>query len=127
MNALQNIHAVLRPDGIVVDTQPISGRPQVAAGSSILGTLDMCNWVKTISAVDGRIGQVTSAGLFELQHEERFIVTDSFYTGAECLETVSSWQDTRVDRALANRLKRTLGTVTVGQEVRLRLFRRSSP
>lgn len=126
MNALRNIHAVLSQRGIVVDTQPISPCPRIAADRSTLGTLDMRDWAGTVRAVDERIDQVVAAGLFEFQHEDRFIVTDSFDSGAECLEAARTWRGTLVPRSLASSLARAPGAVTVEQEVRLRLLRRSN-
>jgi hypothetical protein len=123
VDALRNIHAALTHDGLLVDTQPISAQPRVATGELELGRLDMGEWVDTIRAVDERLAETLAAGLYELKHEERFIVTDRFDDGRDCLETVSSWRDTRVPKSLASRLEATQATVTVEQEVRLRLLR----
>ena len=122
MHALRNVHAALTPGGLLVDTQPCSPHPSVAANGAELGALDMREWVGTIRAVDELVAQVVTAGLYELQHEERFVVSDAFDNGAECLETAGSWRETRVPPALASGLRATHTTVTVEQEVRLRLF-----
>ncbi len=66
MHALHNIHTALAPDGILVDTQPVSARPPVAADGVILGTLDMREWLDTIQAVDERFAETIGAGLYEL-------------------------------------------------------------
>ena len=124
MHALSNIHAALAPDGILIDTQPLSPQPRVAADGAELGTLDMRAWANTIRAVDECFAQTLAAGLYDLQDEQRFIVTDSFDDGRECLETVSSWRDTRVPTSLVSRLEATQAAVTVEQEVRLRLLHR---
>lgn len=124
MHALRNIHAALAPGGLLVDTQPISARPRVAAGESDLGRLDMREWAATIRGVDERFAETIAGSFYELQHEERLIVTDSFDDGHECLETVNSWRDTRVPTSLLSRLEATQVPVTVEQEVRLRLLRR---
>jgi hypothetical protein len=126
VHALRNIHTALAPDGLLVDTQPISAHPRAVAGEVELGRLDMREWVDTIRAVDERSRETIAAGLFELQHEERFTVTDSFDDGHKCLETVSSWRDTRIPTPLASRLEATQATVTVEQEVRLRLLHRAT-
>ena len=69
MHALRNIHAALAPDGILVDTQPVSARSPVASEGSELGTLDMHDWLDTIHAVDERFAETIAAGLYELEHE----------------------------------------------------------
>jgi hypothetical protein len=124
VHALHNIHAALAPDAILVDTQPVSARPAVAANGVTLGTLDMREWLKTIDAVDELTAETIVAGLYELQHEQRFLITDTHDTGAECLETVSSWRGTRVPGALARKIATASSCVTVQQEVRLRVLGR---
>ena len=96
MHALRNIHVALAPDGVLVDTQPVSARPPVASNGGELGTLDMRDWLDTIHAVDERFAETFAAGLYELQHESWFVVTDSYENGPECLDTVSNWSGTRV-------------------------------
>ena len=126
MHALRNIHVALAPDGVLVDTQPVSARPPVASNGGELGTLDMRDWLDTIHAVDERFAETIAAGLYELEHESRFIVTDSYDSGPECLEIVSGWRGTRIPSEMAQRLAATTSVVTVQQEVRLRLLRRAA-
>jgi hypothetical protein len=125
VHALRKIHAALAPGGLLVDTQPQSPHPPVVADGTELGTLDMREWLVTIQAVDELIAKAIGSGLYEMQHEEQFVVTDAFDNGPECLETVSSWRDTRVPPSLVSRLEATQAAVTVEQEVRLRLLLRA--
>jgi hypothetical protein len=124
VHALHNIHAALAPDAILVDTQPVSAWPPVVAGGDTLGTLDMRDWLDTIQAVDALIGETISAGLYELRHESRFVVTDTYDDGPECLETVNTWRGTRVPAGVSTRLAATMSQVAVQQDVRLRLLQR---
>ena len=78
MHALRNIHAALAPDGILVDTQPVSASPPVALDGGELGSLDMHEWLDTIHAVDERFAETIAAGLYELEHESWFVVTDTY-------------------------------------------------
>ena len=126
MHALQNIHAALVPDAMVVDTQPVSARPPVASHGKALGTLDMRDWSDTIQAIDKLMAETITDGLYELQHESRLAVTDSFDSGPECLETVADWRGTRVPPSVATGLAAATSQVTVQQEVRLRLLRRAA-
>jgi hypothetical protein len=127
VHALRNIHAALAPDGLLVDTQPVSAHPRVAGDGLTFGALDMRDWLDTIHAVDELLSETTTAGLYELEHEQHFTVTDSFDDGRECLETVRGWRGTEVPASLASRLHETRATVTVEQDVRLRLLRRLTP
>jgi hypothetical protein len=124
VHALRNIHAALAPDGLLVDTQPLSAHPRVDAEGAELGSLDMRDWAGTIRAVDELFEETIAAGLYELRHEERFVVADSFDDGPECLATVAGWRGTRVPPPLASRLAAAHLPVTVQQEVRLRVLRR---
>jgi hypothetical protein len=124
VHALHNIHAALADDAILVDTQPISPRPPVSADGIELGALDMDQWRETIDEVDALTAETIAAGLYQLQHEQTFIVTDTFDNGPECLETASGWRGTHVPAALAARIRDAPPPVTVAQEVRLRLLRR---
>ncbi len=123
MHALRNIHAALATDGILVDTQPVSASPTVALGGGELGSLDMREWLDTIHAVDERTAETIAAGLYELEHESRFVVTDTYDNGPECLEIVSGWRGTRVSLALSQQLAAATSRVSVQQEIRLRLLR----
>jgi hypothetical protein len=69
VHALRNIHASLAPDGLLVDTQPISPHPRVTINDTELGTLDMREWVETIQAVEERVNETMAAGLYELTDE----------------------------------------------------------
>jgi len=127
VHALRNIHAALERDGLLVDTQPVSAHPRVAADGRTVGALDMRDWRDTIDAVDERISKTIADGLYGSKHEQHFTVTDSFDDGRECLATVSRWRGTEVPPSLASRLEATHVTVTVEQGVRLRLLRRVTP
>ena len=125
MHALRNIHVALAPDGVLVDTQPVSARPPVVSNGGELGTLDMRDWLDTIHAVDELIAETIAGGLYALNYKSRFVVTDTYDNGPECLETVSGWRGTRVPPGVAQRLAAATSAVKVEQQVRLRLLRRA--
>jgi hypothetical protein len=123
VNALRRIHAALVPGGLVVDTQPVSARPSVEAGGVELGTLDMREWRGTIDAVDRLVAQTIDDGLFALQAESEFVVTDAFDDGPEMVESVSGWRGTRISDALARRVTVATPPISVHQQVRMHLLR----
>jgi hypothetical protein len=125
VHALRNIHAALAADGILVDTQPVSASQTVALAGGELGPLDMHEWLDTIHAVDERFDEAIAAGLYELEHESWFVVTDSFDNGPECLDIVSGWRGTRIPSEMTQQLAAATSPVSVQQEVRLRLLRRA--
>jgi hypothetical protein len=125
VDALRTLHAALRPGGRLVDTQPLSPRPPVASVGNRLGSLDMREWTRTIRAVDEQVARALADGLFELEDERRFVVTDGFDDGPECVETVTGWGGTRLSAGLAAKIRKAAPPLTVAQEVRLRLLVRS--
>ena len=125
MHALRNIHAALAADGLLVDTQPVSASPSVTLEGGELGLLDMREWLGTIHAVDERFAETIAAGLYELEHESWFVVTDTYDNGPECLDIVSGWRGTRIPSEMTQRLAAATSRASVQQEVRLRLLRRA--
>lgn len=124
VDALRRLREALTPRGKLVDTQPRSARPPVFADGTTLGTVDMREWVRTIRAVDAQIERALAEGLFTLEAERSFVVTDTFGNGAECVEVVSEWGGTTIPSRLAARLRRIDEPVTLDAEVRLRLLAR---
>lgn len=125
MHALRNIHAVLVPDGLLVDTQPIGAEPRVAAGGAELGTLDLHEWIETIHAVDERVDEAVASGLYEKTDERALVIRSTFDDGPDCLAVTGTWRGTRVPQPLAERLAAVRDQVTVDQQVRLRVLRRA--
>jgi hypothetical protein len=124
VHALRNIHSALVPDGLLVDTQPVGHQPPVAANGHELGSLDMHEWIETIYAVDERVAETVTAGLYEQTDERTLIIRSTFDDGPDCLEITGTWQGTRMPKPLADRLAAVRNQVTVDQQVRLRLLRR---
>jgi hypothetical protein len=123
VNALREIHAVLLPGGLLVDTQPISPDPPVKSAGTELGTLDMREWRATIDAVDEQLERVLADGLYVLEAERSLMVADTFDDGAELVESVAGWQGTRISHRLARAATAAAPPLTVHQEVRLRRLR----
>jgi hypothetical protein len=75
-------------------SRPTSRRPSeppIAADGVTLGTLDMREWLDTIQTVDELVAETIDAGLYKLQHESLFVVTDTYDNGPECVELVDGW------------------------------------
>ena len=124
VDALTRIHAVLVPGGVLVDTVPVGVRMQVFLDGERVGELEDDEWLETVAAVDGELEKVVAAGLFELSHEESYMIVHEFGSGAECLDIVGSWGGTSVPGDVAARLERTAARTTVEHDVRLRLYAR---
>jgi hypothetical protein len=123
VNALRKIHRALAPGSPVVDTQPVSAYPPVESDHGTLGALDMSEWARTIATVDALVEQTIADGLFELERECRYVVTDEHDDGAAFVEITRGWQGTRLDDEFAERVGRERDCVRLHQDVRLRLLR----
>jgi hypothetical protein len=125
VHALRNIHSVLVPNGLLIDTQPISAHPRVTASGGNLGALDMREWIETIEAVDERVTETIVTGLYDVKAERELVVTSIFDDGPDCLEIAGTWRGTRIPRPLADRLAVMRDQVALEQQVRFRLLRRA--
>jgi hypothetical protein len=123
VHALRNIRAALRRGGIVVDTQPISGRPPIQSDGAEIGTLNMTEWARIIGDVDERVSGALAHGLFSIEDETTFTVTDEYEDGHEFLSTASDWIGTTVDPDVRRRAAGLPGPVLLHQEIRLRVLR----
>ena len=124
MNALRRIHAALVPGGLVVDTQPVSAHPPVESDAAMLGALDMREWAQQIADIDALADEAFDAGLFALEGDSCFVVTDEYDDGAEFLSYARNWVGTRIGAGLERRAAAEPRPVRIHQDVRLRLLRR---
>jgi hypothetical protein len=122
VHALRKIHAALVPGGLLLDAQPLSAEPAVTAGARDIGTVDMREWADLIATIDERVNQTVRDGLWSHASEQRYMVTDSFESGRQLVDTVSDWAGARVPSALAQQLA-DAGPAQLHQEVRLRVLR----
>ncbi|MGH2967460.1 MAG: hypothetical protein ACRDK0_00125 [Solirubrobacteraceae bacterium] len=123
VNALRRIHDALVAGGLVIDTQPVSVHPPITTGVGDLGTLDMREWAQTIETVDRLIEQTIRDGLFGLEEESRFVVTDEYDDGAEFVAETRQWAGTHIDEAFAEHVATVQRPVRLHQEIRLRVLR----
>jgi hypothetical protein len=123
VNALQKIHDALVPGGLVIDTQPVSAEPPVESVAGPLGALDMREWAQTIATIDLRVEQTMRDGLFDLEQERRFVVTDEYDDGTELVAETSEWAGTRLDDTFAELVRSQPRPVRLHQQITLRLLR----
>jgi hypothetical protein len=123
VNALSRIHAALVAGGLVIDTQPVSTRPSVETEAGVIGTLDMRDWGRLIDAVDERVTETIDGGLWTDEGERRYVVTDTFASAHELVDTVTNWQGTRVPGRVARQARSAAGPAYVHQDVRLHVLR----
>jgi hypothetical protein len=83
----------------------------------------MREWAQTIATIDRRVEQTIRDGLFDLEDERRFVVTDEYDDGAQLVVETSEWAGTRLDAVFAELLRSHPRPVRLHQQIRLRLLR----
>jgi hypothetical protein len=125
VNALRAIHTALVRGGLVIDTQPVSAHPAIESDTGALGTLDMSEWAALIDDIDNRVDEAIAAGLFVVDDESRLTVTDEYDNGDDFIQNAQNWVGTRIDPDVQRRVALEQRKVSLHQEVRLRLLRRT--
>jgi hypothetical protein len=70
-----------------------------------------------------RVEQSMRGGLFGLEDEHRFVVTDEYDDGAELVAETSEWAGTHLDDTFAELVRSQPRPVRLHQQIRLRLLR----
>jgi hypothetical protein len=83
----------------------------------------MREWLRTIATIDALVARTVDAGLYSIEREQRYVITDAWDSGRECAETIADWQGTRLPEGLADRLAKVSPPVTIDVDVRLRMLR----
>jgi hypothetical protein len=123
VNALRNIHGALVPGGLLFDMQPVGGRVPVEAAGERVGSLDMREWARTVAAVARLVDGSVADGMFSAVGERRYDVRETFDDGAELVETVSTWDGTKISHRLAAVVRHAAPPFVIVEPVRLRLLR----
>jgi hypothetical protein len=69
------------------------------------------------------VEQTIDQGLFDLERESRYVVTDEYDDGAGFVTVTRNWAGTDVSDALAARVGREQAPVCLRHDVRLRVLR----
>ena len=102
MHALRNIHAALAPDGSSSTPNPLVRRSWPPRAVSSGGS--NARVARHDPRPRKRIAKTIAAGIYELEHESTFTVTDSFDDGSECLDIVSGWRGTHLPIGVSQQL-----------------------
>lgn len=127
VHALHRAHALLAPDGCLIDLRPTSETARLEADARPLGRLDAEAAGRRHAAADAALAAVLAAGLFRVAGERLFW----FHTHGDSIDELrehvhASWRNTRVPDALvarANAARRANPALTLRIAEQLRITR----
>jgi hypothetical protein len=101
VHALHRAHALLAPDGCVVDLRPTSETARIECGGEAIGRLDADAADRRHAAAEAALAAAVSGGLFRVDAEREFW----FLTHGASIEELrdhvhATWRDSRVGERL---------------------------
>ena len=76
VHALEEVHRLLKPSGILIDIHPVAVSPSIEIhhGKKIdhVGYLYVSQWCKDFQQADSALAEITQRGLFVVEHEDIF-------------------------------------------------------
>ena len=123
MHALRQIHRALVPGGLLVDMHPVPPSTRVEVRGESLGELDDAEFMALVVETEAPLWETD---LFSLEEELEFDWLERFDSAEELIETVSSWEWSRVPAEVAERVREVDGPVDIWERVVLRRFRATS-
>jgi hypothetical protein len=125
VHALEIIHTLLEPAGILVDIHPSSDPPPIEV--RLRNRYDLAGWLKETddyieyTQADQAIEAVLRRGLFALEQKGTFTFNTYAPSLAELREYLAeTWQDALIDDQVAGRVEQLLQSPETDKEVVLR-------
>jgi len=123
VHALRQIHRALVPGGLLFDMHPVPPSTRVEVRGESLGELDDAEFMALVVETEAPLWETD---LFSLEEELEFDWLERFDSAEELIETVSSWEWSRVPAEVAERVREVDGPVDIWERVVLRRFRATS-
>jgi hypothetical protein len=104
VHALHRAHALVAPDGCVIDLRPTAETARVECGGEVIGCLDADAADRRHAAAEAALATAVSGGLFRADAERELW----FLTHGASIEELrdhvhATWRDSRVGEALVAR------------------------
>jgi hypothetical protein len=130
VDALRRVHAMVTPDGRVIDVHPTAVPAALVVGSEPIGLLDVGDAPQRHAAAGAALATAIDRGLFDVLTAIDF----RFHTDGDSVEELrdhvaAHWRTTRIGVALAAAGRRALDAAPAGlrprvvEEVRLTVLR----
>lgn len=125
MHALEIVHSLLKPEGVLIDIHPNGEPPPIEVhmgGESMLaGYLDETDDFEEYFKADEALAEVTARGLFVLEREGQFTFMTHASTITELADFIlAEWSDSVVHEETIERANALMGEAGDGKEVALR-------
>jgi hypothetical protein len=122
VDALRNVHRMLVPRGVLLESHPLAGGSRVEAEGQMLGALDERELARQLGAMDRSVAVLVDEGRLLPREERRFEVAMRFDTAAELLSEVVTWDGTTISTRLQRLVKRAEAPLAVRIETLLRVY-----
>ncbi|MBD0330096.1 MAG: hypothetical protein ICV64_08335 [Thermoleophilia bacterium] len=122
VHALRNVHRMLAPGGLLLESHPLAGGSRVEVDGSTLGALDEREFARELAVMERSLATLVAEGAFAPQAERRFDVAMRFDTASELLAEVVTWRGSTVSARLQRAVKRAEGPFAVRLTTLLRVY-----
>jgi hypothetical protein len=106
VHALRNVHRMLVPGGLLLESHPLAGGSRVEAGARVLGALDEREFARELVVMNRSLGTVVDEGLFTPRDERTYEVTMRFESAVDLLSEVVTWRGSTISTRLQRAVKR---------------------
>jgi hypothetical protein len=106
VHALRNVHRMLVPGGLLLESHPLAGGSRVEAGGRVLGALDEREFARELVVMNRSLGTVVDEGLFTPRDERTYEVTMRFESAVDLLSEVVTWRGSTISTRLQRAVKR---------------------
>jgi hypothetical protein len=127
VHALRNVHRMLAPGGLLLESHPLAGGSRVEAGGRVVGSPDERGFARELAAMERSLTSVVAESLFVPREERRFDVAMRFETAGELLAEVVTWRGSTISTRLQRAVKRAEAPFAVRLETLLRTYAKASP
>jgi hypothetical protein len=106
VDALRNVHRMLVPGGVLLESHPLATGSRVEADGRVLGALDEREFARELVVMNRSLGTVVDEGLFTPRDERTYEVTMRFESAVDLLSEVVTWRGSTISTRLQRAVKR---------------------
>jgi hypothetical protein len=118
---------MLEENGLLLDLHPIPPSMHAFSEGRDLGVVDERRFFTLVRATERELERTVRDGLFALEAETHLEVIERFETVDDVFETIAEWENIRLSKRVAARIKCARPPVDFHERLVLRRYRRTRP